>query len=323
MFTRNLFKFSILLLLVFSSWTQADTSFSRLYVFGDSLSDTGNLGSVVGPLPPPFFMNRISNGPVAIETLAARLGLTTTASLHVLGLNAGSNYAVAGANAIGNEAEDLSTQILGFQINHGFVAPSDALYVVFIGGNDVRSARSVAVASFAQAKLIVQAAANEVRQAIETLAQAGARSFLLINAPNVGALPETRLIADAINDPKLVKRTRKLSNLYRKELHKIAEDLGDDDDNDDEYYNGDENELNIAEFDLFKFFNKLLKKAGKLGFTNTTDPCFSQQTLSFHPDCNFGANFDQFIFFDEIHPTARVHALIGDALFQALEEQDD
>ena len=317
MLKHSLIKITITLLLVFASWAQADTSFSRVYVFGDSLSDTGNFGTFVGGLPFPFFMNRISNGPVAIETLAARLGLTADASLHVLGLDAGTNYAVAGANAIGNEAEDLSAQILGFQINHGFVAPSDALYVVFIGGNDVRSARSVA--SSAEAKLIVQAAANEVRQAIETLAQAGAHSFLLVNAANVGAIPETRLIADAINDPKLIKRTRKLSNLYRKKLHKIAEDLGDV----DEYYNGDENELNIVEFDLFKFFNKLLKKSDKLGFTNITDPCFSPRTLSFHPDCNLGANFDQFIFFDEIHLTARAHALVGEALFEALQDDDD
>jgi len=321
MLKRSLLKITIPLLLVFVSWAQADTSFSRVYVFGDSLSDTGNFGTFVGGLPFPFFENRISNGPVAVDVLAARLGHTADASLHVLMLNAGSNYAVAGANAIGNEAQDLSNQILGFQFNHGFIAPPDALYVVFIGGNDIRSARSVA--SFKQAKLIVQAAANEVRQAIETLAQAGAHTFLLVNAPNVGAIPETRIIADAIDDPKLVKRTRKLSNLYRKELHKIAEDLGDDDDSDDEYYNGDENELNIVEFDLFKFFNKLLKKADKLGFTNATDPCFSRQTFSFHPDCNFGANFDQFIFFDEIHPTARAHALAGEALFEALQDDDD
>ncbi len=42
--------------------------FSQLYTFGDSLSDTGNLASITLDFPPPFFMNRISNGPVAVET---------------------------------------------------------------------------------------------------------------------------------------------------------------------------------------------------------------------------------------------------------------
>ncbi len=313
MWTRNLVKIIVPLLLLCTSWAQADTSFSRLYVFGDSLSDTGNLGAVVGPLPPPFFMNRISNGPVAVETLATRLGLTVDASLHVLGLNAGSNYAVAGANALGDNLEDLNTQILGFQINHSFVAPADALYVMFIGGNDIRAARSEI--DFKQARAIVRAAANEVRLAIQTLAHAGARSFLLINAPNVGAIPETRLISDAIDDPELVKRARKLTQLYRAALHDVAEDLGDD----DEYGNG----IDIVEFDLFKFLNKLLKRADEFGFTNTTDPCFSSETFNFHPDCNFGANFDHFVFFDEIHPTARTHALAGEAMFEALQKEDD
>ncbi|MDH3220793.1 MAG: SGNH/GDSL hydrolase family protein [Gammaproteobacteria bacterium] len=313
MWTRNLLKIFVPLLLLCTSWAQADTSFSRLYVFGDSLSDTGNLGAVVGPLPPPFFMNRISNGPVAVETLAARLGLAVDASLHVLGLNAGSNYAVVGANALGANLEDLNTQILGFQINHGFVAPADALYVMFIGGNDIRAARSEV--DFKQARSIVRAAANEVRQAIQTLAQAGARSFLLINAPNIGAIPQTRLIADATNDPELVERARKLSQLYRAALHDVAEDLGDD----DEYGN----EIDIVEFDLFKFFNKVLKRADRFGFTNVTDPCFSTETFSFHPDCNFGANFDRFVFFDEVHPTARTHALAGEAMFEALQKKED
>ena len=309
MLKRSLLKITIPLLLVFVSWAQADTTFSRVYVFGDSLSDTGNLASVTGPFPLPFYMNRVSNGPVGVETLAAQLGHTADPSLHLLGLNVGSNYAVAGANAFGNEPIDLNTQVLSFQVNHGFIAPADALYVMFIGGNDVRSAREVA--DYSTAKLVVQAAANEVRQAIETLIQIGARSFLLINSPNIGVIPETRLIANATNNPELVKHARKLSNEYRRALHVFSVQIK------------DINQVDIVEFDLYKFFNKLVKNAEYHGFTNSTDACFSSVTFNFHPDCNFGANFDQFIFFDEIHPTARAHALAGEALFEALQDDDD
>ena len=59
MLKRSLLKITIPLLLVFVSWAQADTSFSRVYVFGDSLSDTGNFGAFVGGLPYPFYINRI------------------------------------------------------------------------------------------------------------------------------------------------------------------------------------------------------------------------------------------------------------------------
>ena len=63
-------------------------------VFGDSLSDTGNLFAATGgtnPIP-PYFNGRFSNGPVWVETLAASLGLPVNPSL--LG---GTNYAFAGA----------------------------------------------------------------------------------------------------------------------------------------------------------------------------------------------------------------------------------
>ena len=49
-------------------------------------------------------------------------------------------------------------------------------------------------------------------------------------------------------------------------------------------------------------------------------------SLSFNPGCNFGANFSSYIFFDEIHPTARVHRIIGEAVLEKLdanEHEDD
>ena len=304
MFKYYLSAFFLSFLLVFSNLSQADTAFSQVYIFGDSLSDTGNAASVVGDLPPPYYMNRVSNGPVAVEVLAAKLGHTAEASLHFFGAEVGSNYAVAGANAIGDKLEDLSTQIISFQANHGFVAPADALYVIIIGGNDLRDTRKVADLTIAES--IVHAAAAEVQHAVENLVQSGARSFLLINAPNIGLIPETRLIASIFNNTELVKRTSKLSKLYRTVLHDMAEQLKVDHD------------ISIVEPDLFKFFNKLVKKADTYGFSNATDACFSTVTLSFHPDCNDGLNIDQFVFIDEIHPTARAHALIGEAFYESL-----
>ena len=311
---NHLLKFIIPLLLIFSSWVQAAPSFSQIYVFGDSLSDTGNLASIGGDLPAPYYMNRVSNGPVAVETLAARLGLSAEASLHLVGPEVGSNYAVARANAYGNDIYDLNTQLISFHANHGFVAPADALYVMFIGGNDVRDA--VYVQDFALAQSLVKAAVTEVRHAIESLAQAGARSFLLVNSPNISVIPETRFFAT--DDPELVDRALLLSNLFKTEMHGIAEQLEAD------------SSINISEFDLFKFFNKLLKKADKYGFSNSTEACFSTLVYDadayfFHPDCNYGVNFDQFIFFDEIHPTTRVHKMVGEAFYKALndDEYDD
>jgi hypothetical protein len=100
----------VLLLTATTGW-----SFTALYVFGDSLSDTGN-----NPAPAPSYYNgRYSNGPLWVEYLSADLGLP---------YNASNNFAESGSTTA-----DLASQIAG-------VAPSanlpSALFTVESGGND-------------------------------------------------------------------------------------------------------------------------------------------------------------------------------------------
>ena len=298
------------LLLCISFLAHADKNYSSVYIFGDSLSDTGNLSSVTGGFPPlPYYQNRFSNGPVAVETLVAKLGDTADASLHLIGLNAGHNYAVAGATAYDNEPSDLDTQVLAFQANHGFVAPADALYIILIGGNDIRTALYAPDANIAE--LIIQTAVSKIQNAINTLSQTGARSFLVINAPDIASIPETTIIATITGNPALVDHAAELSKHYNKTLHKMIDDF--------EVEGG----VKISEFNLFKLFSKILEKSSELGFTNTTDACFSTIAEAFHPDCNYGQNADQFIFFDEIHPTARVHTIFAEAFYEVVEDGED
>jgi len=306
-FMTNVFL-SIFLLV--SSVANAHQSFSQVYVFGDSLSDTGNLASIVGPFPsPPFYDNRVSNGPVAVEILAEKLGLPLHTSLHLVGPAVGSNYAIAGANAAGNEGIDLPMQLNIFLANHGYRAPGDALYVIMIGGNDIRGAR--AAIDKTSAKAIINSAVQQVLFTLDALIQSGARRFLIVNSPNIGIIPETSILSVVNDDPMLARRATKLSRYYRNQLHKYIEQ-----------YEDNEN-IKIIEFDLFKQFNKLIKKSEKYGFTNSTEACFSSITFTFNEGCNFSLNFDQYIFFDEIHPTARVHAIIGNAFYKAVLKDDD
>ena len=297
------------LLLSFSFLTHSDTTYSHVFIFGDSLSDTGNLGSVIGGIPAPYYNNRISNGPIAVDLLTKKMGLNANASLHLLGLNAGDNYSVAGAKASGVEPIDLDTQILAFQSNYGFTAPADALYIIFIGGNDVRAA--LYEPDNVIAKLIIPTAIDKVKNAVNILNQMGARSFLIINVPSIGSIPETRLIATATSNPALIKRATKLTKRYNKKLHKLIKKIKHKDN------------IEITEFNLRKLFASVFENATATGFTNTTDACFSSMTFTFHPDCNYGLNADQFVFFDEIHPTTRVHAIFGEAFYKALNEEED
>lgn len=72
-----------LALLAIAAWSgrvsaESDRPIAGLWIFGDSLSDTGNLSYLTfgfEPPSPPNYKGRFSNGPLWIEGLAQRLGL--------------------------------------------------------------------------------------------------------------------------------------------------------------------------------------------------------------------------------------------------------
>lgn len=277
--------------------------FSALYVFGDSLSDTGNLAAIRGEFPEPFYRNRVSNGPVAVDVLAARLGLSAEASRYLIGRSAGGNYAVAGARADGNDLIDLTSQVVVFLAHQGNDAPADALYVVFIGGNDVRNARSERDAAAANA--IIDAAVAEVANNVERLIRAGARSLLVMNSPDVGLLPETRMLAQESSDPFLPQRATQLSERYAAQLHRVLPQL-----------QREHAGVWLQEVDVYTTSRLIAQQPARFGIDNIVDACFSTETLMFLAGCAAGANFERYYFFDKIHPTATVHRLIGEGIYE-------
>jgi len=60
-------------------------TYGRLVVFGDSLSDNGNLYAISGqPTSPPYFQGRFSNGPVFTELLGFNAGRYSNPKLDTL-----------------------------------------------------------------------------------------------------------------------------------------------------------------------------------------------------------------------------------------------
>lgn len=250
MHNRSLFKLILFpILLCLSLLAHADNNYSNVYIFGDSLSDTGNLGSIGYSIPPPYFNKRFSNGPLAIETFTAKLGKTAEASLHLIGESVANNFAVAGATASPDTSDnhnDLETQISYFQANHAYIAPADALYVIFLGGNDIRIALRQTDPAIAES--ILQNGNDKISSAIKTLKQMGARSFLVINSPNIALIPETKITATVNGNPDYIKRAQHLTRRYNKKVHHTVNKLEDED------------EIDITEFNLYKLFNKIVKK---------------------------------------------------------------
>ena len=142
-------------------------------VFGDSLSDVGNVYAASGNTypAPPYFNGRFSNGPLWVEDVAAAQGATLTPSF--LG---GTDYAVGGARS-GTGLTDLLTQVDSYRGSR--TASAANLYIVLAGGND-----------YLFGTPDVAATVGNVRTAIERLYDAGARHFLVPNLPLLGNVPK-------------------------------------------------------------------------------------------------------------------------------------
>ncbi len=154
----------------------------QLYVFGDSLSDVGNVYRATGgayPPSPPYFKGRYSNGEVWVEQLAARLNLSQ---------NQVKNFAWGGATTgrtgIGS-VPGILTQVDQFVQSQSSLN-AQALYVLWAGANDYLYSGATPSASI-----------ENLTKAIQRLIQLGATRFLIGNVPDLGHLPATRNNANA------------------------------------------------------------------------------------------------------------------------------
>lgn len=279
--------------------------YSKLVVFGDSLSDTGNIASVTLNFPYPFYQNRISNGPVAADLLASSLGLSAAASLHLDNRFGGYNYAVGGANINGSETEDLTSQVDAFLNRVGNTADQSALYFVMIGGNDVRAIRSISSISVAHNEL--DAVLDTLLAQLQRLINAGARALLVSNVANIARIPET--IQREPSEPGVISRAQRYSLYFNQSLLRRLGDLA------------RSNQISITQFDLYSELETLINNKGSFGFRYADIGCFNIDGFDFHPDCNFGTRFDRFVFFDNIHPTAETNRLISEALIRGLPDK--
>ncbi|MEZ5566324.1 MAG: SGNH/GDSL hydrolase family protein [Gammaproteobacteria bacterium] len=281
---RGLHGISVIVAIILAFASAQASAYSAMYVFGDSLSDTGNVNIVTGGVPlPPYATGHFSNGPVWVETLAANLGLSASP-----GLAGGTNWAFGGAPtgspftaAVPTMTQQVSTYYLP---SAGGVADPNALYVVWGGGNDIRTG---------DPSVLTYSVPN-ISSIISTLAAAGATNFLVPNLPNIGLTPEAQAAG-----PAAVAGATFLSTSFNAQLAVatagLRTSLG----------------INITDVDVFSFLNNVIGNPSLFGLTNTTDRCFSGATGVGGPG-TVCANPDEYLFWDGIHPTAAAHAALGD-----------
>ena len=231
------------------------------------------------------------------------LGRTTGSSLGLAGsvkpayasgsLHA-TNYAVGAARAYDDGKNvNLSDQVQKFLEDCGGAAPSDALYVIEMGGNDIRDA-IVAYQAGGQlaAAAVMQEAIASIAHNIQLLYAAGARDFLVWLPPNPGLTPAIRTL-NQIN-PGVTQLATGLTQSFNAGLSGVLTQLSG--------LPG----ITIRRLDAFALLNGIVGEPSGYDLTNTATPCLTPDAAPF-----FCQQPDEYLFWDGIHPTKAAHAIVA------------
>jgi len=256
------------------------TPFSRIIVFGDSLSDTGNFYRLNGGVvpPAPYAEGRFCNGPLWVEYLAGDLGMRLLPE---------DNYAVGGATTGRDNSNDgfLGLQYPGLQDQVAAYLAADppgevdanALYILWAGSNDFFA---LLKAGADPATLIRGGVANTV-QAIQLLWHAGARHILVANVPDLGLTPF------GLSSGMSAGITR-LCNAYNQALADALQALA-------------AAGVSTIRVDAFATLQRMVYFPADFGFTNVTEPFLET-----------GDDPVRFLFWDAVHPTTRGHQIVAE-----------
>jgi phospholipase/lecithinase/hemolysin len=263
-------------------------AFSQLVVFGDSLSDVGNIAAASFDLFPGryYFNDRFSNGPVFVEALSEGLGLGPT----VRSTAGGNNFAYGGAQTSGTGGlqgfviRDIDEQVDQF-LDTRTVDPN-ALFLVFAGSNDLVNGQTNA-----------SVPVNNLAEDIGRLVAAGARSFLLPNLPLLGHTPRFN------DDPGTLAQYNARAAQFNAAFDTMLDNLATNNPS-----------LSLFRFDVERLVSQALENPAAFDLTNVTDaaaPGLEPGDSSYNTN-QIAANAHEYLFWDDLHPTTTVHAVLAE-----------
>ena len=287
---------------------------ASMYVFGDSLSDAGNVFASSSanpllkpdPIVPPYYQGRMSNGPNWTDQLADRLGMSRPSA----SLDGGTNYAWAGATSDPGQTlrtslvipgqtqlvDNVGQQILTFSGTHpgGFAADSlvvdwsgsnDFLYATLgvLGGRTSVTAAAAGILSFTKSNLL----------ALEGL---GARTILVPNQIDAADTPIWSGLYGLPAEGKPILKT--MTAIFNIGLRALMAELEATKDFD----------AKLVYVDMYGTAKNLIAHPADYGFSNVTDPAFPANI----------SDATDYLFWDPIHPTSRGHGFIAEAAYAAL-----
>lgn len=271
-------------------------TFSRIIVFGDSMSDNGNLYqrsvelslifpiSPILPVSPPYYNGRFTNGQVWVELLSKKLNISEGSLI---------NYAYAGARV---QQDYMPIPSLDKQVNKylNWNRSGDpyALYVVWIGSNDILRGYENGDDE------LLSSISSGIEYNIRRLINHGAKHILSPQLPDLSLVPDSYDRDQANGNNEYSQRLKILSEKYNKIHKELLAKLSSE-------YPG----VNIMTFNVYQFLNDARDKAKEYGFNFTHERC--------NPNNYWEDELDtcvlpkEYVFWDGVHPTAKAHEILS------------
>ena len=277
-------------------------SYSNLFVFGDSLVDSGNARDAriasggVDPAPPSqgYYEGRFSNG----YNFADYLSLSISGTPATAYLAGGTNFSVGGAQAaevVGDASPSFAEQIGTFKAS-GSVFDPNSLVLVTLGGNDVRGELGK-LGTIPGYKPNLTPALDAFNAGLTSLVALGARNIVVTGLPDIGQIPAVTLLGIPGLAPAGTQLSFQLNQSFAQAVSSFAAPT----------------DLNLQFFDLFSYQASIYADPTAFGLPatlNTTDACIRIPGAA--PACN------GLVYFDTIHPTTQVHHAIADGIAEQL-----
>jgi len=326
-----------LFLSLFTATVQA--SLLQMKVFGDSLSDTGNMFALSTGLIPPvplYFDGRFSNGPNWVDQVASLTGAGAVNNVFQSSSLTGGidNFAIGGAytdtfpvppgSANSNDLRlptptatfpGLQQQVATYKhlLAAGASISPDGWHVLWAGSNDILFAPIVIDQTLSTMTAVATQAVANIGTAIGDLYGLGAREFMLFNVADIGATPFGQLTG-------LAPLLSFGSGLFNSELDALMATLPG-------LYPG----IDLMFFDVHALFSDLLSGVvsdpsvmAMFPDASVMSPivpaglsfCLDQDGLLLPMGPYFCAGLDpnDRIFYDLVHPSSRTHSIIAAAV---------